>query len=286
LSIFVRKYISDIAFSSKKALFKSIKQPGLEFSSPMQIIEFVVDKVIMILRIWKKDSVILSHTLGSEGLLWQLATSYSTGKFMSKLPMIAHLLENHVSLDIGDNVKTRSSFYKSVGRIMFSKIFESFDIFVKPFNHRLQKVKDILMAPNSPPGLIADARFMLRMCLNDLRGVSKSIWSRDNGYLKFFEWFVEDLGYYEWLAQVLEKSVPIGLSIEECWSIVKFAAEFSKNHHRRILFPVTSANGLILFRLTATILIHFGKIVTQNLIRPELQLDRDAMDDKYKSAQL
>eukprot|EP01128_Nolandella_sp_AFSM9_P000470 TRINITY_DN10626_c0_g1_i1.p1 TRINITY_DN10626_c0_g1~~TRINITY_DN10626_c0_g1_i1.p1 ORF type:complete len:325 (-),score=79.85 TRINITY_DN10626_c0_g1_i1:32-1006(-) len=60
------------------------------------------------------------------------------------------------------------------------------------------------------------------------------------------------------------------------WSIMKFFCEFTYNHHQRIKFPITNADGLRLFRLIAQLLIKYV-----NWIPP--QVAPEEKDDQFKA---
>jgi hypothetical protein len=56
-------------------------------------------------------------------------------------------------------------------------------------------------------------------------------------------------------------NIIINFFFQDVWSIVRLVSEFSRNIHRRIQFPLNSADGLFLFRYTAQILINFGNFM-------------------------
>jgi len=135
-------------------------------------------------------------------------------------------------------------------------------------------VKSNLMSENRKKALV-----LLGQALSDLRGLTESMYSKDRGFSQFFEWFYNETGFYEWLAQILTQSQQLQLECEDCWPIILFCDEFCNNQHRRVQFPLNSADGIRLFRTTAHTLIQFASFI----LSPR---HSDDVNDKFKSFKL
>jgi hypothetical protein len=93
----------------------------------------------------------------------------------------------------------------------------------------------------------------------------------DVGYDKFFEWFYTEMGYFEWLVHILGNAPGVNLEVaryflladvsKHAWAIMSLVSEISFNNEQRITFPLTSVDGLKLFRSTASALISFGNLL-------------------------
>eukprot|EP01127_Copromyxa_protea_P017596 TRINITY_DN5388_c0_g1_i1.p1 TRINITY_DN5388_c0_g1~~TRINITY_DN5388_c0_g1_i1.p1 ORF type:complete len:1092 (-),score=154.28 TRINITY_DN5388_c0_g1_i1:102-3377(-) len=277
LQMFCRTYISDAAFSSSTLIYELLsKQTNLK--SPSEVVDFVLGQVIRLLRLWKDNSDIMEETLSSEGLFWCLATGFSSSKHMARSQLVTNVLENHTTIAVGEDKEIRRSFYKTLGRLLFGGAqMSNFHAFVMPWQKQLEQVKGAIMSGNK----VEEGRQALSQILNDMRGFVVAIYSMERGYSAFFDWFYDETGLHEWLAQLMSQAANVGLEPEECWSIVHFVQQFSSNEHHRISFPITSANGIRLFRTSAQLLMYFGRYIMDKQGKGE-----DELDDLYKSLKL
>eukprot|EP01126_Amoeba_proteus_P064898 TRINITY_DN9139_c0_g1_i1.p1 TRINITY_DN9139_c0_g1~~TRINITY_DN9139_c0_g1_i1.p1 ORF type:complete len:378 (-),score=78.86 TRINITY_DN9139_c0_g1_i1:212-1345(-) len=117
----------------------------------------------------------------------------------------------------------------------------------------------------------------LRYLMEDMRGVLTSISSPDGQYELFFEWFFLEVRCQEWLNLLIGSRGDL-LELEDVWSIVHLISELATNRDQRIIFPITSVNGLLLFRSTAEFLIKYGNFLRNYKIQEE--------DHYYKSLSL
>jgi len=251
-------------------------QKQLNLTVPDGAIEFVISKIIMLLKCWPDKPDIVDQTAGSDGLLWFLATGYSASKLMNKSRLVGYILEHHLELDVSNYRRSRESFYKALSNLLFSvnnKTVEFYS-FVLPIQKRMEEIKFNITSPNLQ--LNEKAHILLRQILSDLRGFISAINNKDRGYLFIFDWFYHETGYYEWLLKLLSQSVQYQLTTEDVWGIILFADEFNNNTRRRIVFPETSADGLKLFRTTAEMLIQYAHFIMSSRHSNEL-------DDRYKS---
>eukprot|EP01126_Amoeba_proteus_P039627 TRINITY_DN4193_c0_g1_i12.p1 TRINITY_DN4193_c0_g1~~TRINITY_DN4193_c0_g1_i12.p1 ORF type:complete len:614 (-),score=122.64 TRINITY_DN4193_c0_g1_i12:191-2032(-) len=275
MQMFCRSYVSDAAFNTCTFIYQVLGSQ-VNLKSPSDVIDYIVSKIIRLMSLWKDNEHVIEETLSSEGLFWSLATGFSSVKYMNNSPLVTNILENHATIDLGRNKITRRSFYKTLGRLMFSgSLISNFHAFVLPWQQTLEQIKVGLMSENRRKALDA-----LKQVLNDLRGLVESITSKDRGYLTFFDWFHEETQYHDWLGQLIAQADQLKLEEEDCWTIIHFVEQFSKNDQHRIVFPITSANGIRLFRSSSQILIHFGKYIMNSSKREE---DKDIM---YKSLRL
>jgi len=82
----------------------------------------------------------------------------------------------------------------------------------------------------------------------------------NKSYIQVFNWFYNDTGYYDWLLMFLDSGSPL-LSEDEWACAMRFIGEYINNKGSRINFPNTSADGIRLFRSTASFLVSQGKKV-------------------------
>jgi len=267
LQTFCRQYVSEASFASNSAVYHMLAKQ-VELTTPNAVVERVVGKILMILEAWKDNETILVDTLHSDGLFWALATGFSSSKFVSESPLIIHILEHHAELKLAVADRTRRAFYKTLARLLFSVENNNFLAFVTPWSQRI----DLIQAALANRTEVPKACKALISIFNDLRGVISSIYSKDKGYVSFFEWFHQETQYHEWTAQLLAQAAQIGLEDDECIAIIRFSCEFATNDHQRISFPPTSSNGVRLFRTTSTILCNFGTYIQARCASPNTQI--------------
>lgn len=268
-------FLSQVGNEPAKMVYAALAQkPELGIQGPEEVLEITVEKILMMLKFYPRDRAIYGYTLGASGLLWTLSTKFSSSKLMGKNKLVAKILREHTDINLGDDPRTRVSFYRTIGRLLFAqKTDVTFSEFVAPLAHQLSQVMTHLTANANDAHT---ARRLLTQVMLDLRGLVSSIFSSSGGYVRFFEWFYTETKCYEWLVKVMEQASPLQLERETVWTIMKFVAELVHNHHSRIVFPITSANGTILFRTTSLLLIEYAKWLGSGVMTE--------MDDYFKSA--
>jgi len=189
------------------------------------------------------------------------------------------MLEHHAEIEIPtskDNFRTRCSFYKTLGRLLWSVgSTTDFHAFIVPIQMKLNQIQQgMIGTPDSHK-----SNEMLLQLLNDLRGLTQAIIGRDS-YCQFFTWIYHETGLYEWMCKMISSSSKqTSMGINERWAIIKFTRELTANENKRIGFPVNSADGIRLFRTSSELLIHFANYIMSSEHPNEL-------DEKIKSSTL
>uniref|UniRef100_A0A6B2KX45 Exportin-7/Ran-binding protein 17 TPR repeats domain-containing protein n=1 Tax=Arcella intermedia TaxID=1963864 RepID=A0A6B2KX45_9EUKA len=276
LQKFCRVYLSETEVTTS-VLYEALSNL-LNGGLPERLLERIVTKIIMLLKMWPDNTEIIEQTTGTDGIFWHLATGFAASKLMGKSAVVCKMLERHMELDVGGARRSREAFYKTLSCLLFSTNNKTLDFyaFIAPMKNTMEQIRTTLMNPSVQHD---HAKMLLRRILSDLRGFVSAIFNKDRGFPAFFDWFYHETGYYEWLVQLLTKAPQLKLETEDAWSIILFADEFTNNSRRRISFPITSADGIRLFRTTAHLLIQFAAFLNSSQHSPE-------EDDKYKSIKL
>lgn len=127
--------------------------------SPLEVVERVIQKVVLLLEKWPGNHEILEKNLGSSGLftslvtgnlrcgIWPMTSGWTSSKLMGKSAVVTSLIKSHASINPGEDLRNHVAFYKALGRLLFTVYNEdsTFFDFVRPWQDtfsRLQ-VKDI-----------------------------------------------------------------------------------------------------------------------------------------------
>eukprot|EP01127_Copromyxa_protea_P020943 TRINITY_DN7077_c0_g1_i1.p1 TRINITY_DN7077_c0_g1~~TRINITY_DN7077_c0_g1_i1.p1 ORF type:complete len:1109 (-),score=152.84 TRINITY_DN7077_c0_g1_i1:102-3401(-) len=274
LQKFSKVFISGDAFSSIKALY-AMMATRLGLNEPLLVIERVLQKVTLLIEKWPTHPQILDRNLGPSGLFRSLVGGWASSKLVVKSSAAMAILQSHHRLNLGDNHRTHIAFYKALGILVFNvyRDDKTFLEFVRPWMDVFQELQmTISQSGLEAPGV--STKFIQLMY--DIRGFVSPITYRLGGYDRFFEWFYSEMGYFDWLVQLLSNAENINLNLEHAWAIMDLLSEISFNNEQRIHFPITSVDGLKLFRSSSTALIGFGNL----LRRHEKEIEED---DMFKS---
>eukprot|EP01126_Amoeba_proteus_P053459 TRINITY_DN6514_c0_g1_i5.p1 TRINITY_DN6514_c0_g1~~TRINITY_DN6514_c0_g1_i5.p1 ORF type:complete len:661 (-),score=98.49 TRINITY_DN6514_c0_g1_i5:193-2175(-) len=275
LQKFCKNYISDDAFDSSNNFYHALEKK-LGMQNPLMVIERVVQKVIFLIEKWSSSPAILEKSLGPSGLFMSLVNGWTSSKLMGKSSVITSLLKAHITINPGDDLRSHAAFYKALGRLLFSVYSDesTFYEFVAPWQEDMAKIQNYFFNVGKVPD---EVHMKFRCLMEDMRGLLSSIithLANHSGYLIFFEWFYTEMRYMDWMVELLARGADLNLEVEDAWSIISLASELAYNRQHRITFPITSADGLLLFRSIAQILINFGNLIQNANLE---------MDDKYKS---
>lgn len=145
---------------------------------------------------------------------------------MARSPLVTNVLENHTTINIGDDKDIRRSFYKTLGRLLFGGAqMSNFHSFVMPWQKQLEGIK-VTRAPllllTSQTAIMTGnnrekGRKALAQILNDMRGFVTAIYSMERGYSAFFDWFYDETLLHEWLGQLMSQAANVGLTPEVCF---------------------------------------------------------------------
>jgi exportin-7 len=246
------------------------------------IMNMIVNKLCNNIKYWNKSPAILETTLE---VFVELISTYSSSKALLVLESVNYLVHNHTGNDFPflgyeynptsssqmcDN-KYRTVFYSALSRLVFSSsedVNNQFDVFIAPNVDIVQKL-------NQSPNLRdVNIRLAIIGIMRDLRGISSSTYNKRT-YNLLFEILLPDL-------------FPLMIRIAETWyddavvmtALFKFMQEFVFNKNQRILFDQSSANGILLFRETSSIVCAYGNRIL------EVPVQNDIYIEKYKGIRL
>ena len=191
-------------------------------------------------------------------------TLYSSGKLLLQSQVLITLLEN---ADINGiayfnhpmNGRARTQFFTSIARLLYLKLretatdmrYQQFWNFMKPFQRTGEALKQ--------NGVQSDqAKLVLVGWARDLRGVAMATKLREHYQL-----------FYEWLFPNHIDVLSAGMTVHAndpfvTTPILKFFACLVHNRAHRIVFPPSSAGGIILFRSASNVITEFSKVALQS----------------------
>eukprot|EP00494_Astrolonche_serrata_P025405 UN25666 len=166
------------------------------------------------------------------------------------------------------NLKHRSLFYEILTMILIQEEhIELFDRFMKPFEEIFEKLENVTDFQNR------------KVCITgvglarDLTGCLRAL-TNSRGYMAFFDWI-----YPRYFRTFLRMFEPWWDHPFVCIPMLKFISAFTHQKFQRIDFPVSSPNGIHLFREISKVLVTYGNRV---LRAPEQQMD-DPYKERYKA---
>lgn len=195
---------------------------------------------------------------------------------MVKLDVAREILEHHGAdnfpfMKHPPNFKLRTTFYRTVGRILLNDTnLEYFDKFMEPFDRTFQ------MLANQSDFRNDQVRNIGTGLCRDLRGLVSAIQNR-KVYQMFFDW-------------MYPRNFRVFLRLFETWwdtpqtviPMLRFISDFVDQKSQRIVFPSSSPNGIILFKETSKVLETYG-----NRILNSRQIDlNDPYKERYKGVML
>jgi exportin-7 len=238
------------------------------------IMKVIVEKLCNNVQFWCDEDSVLEETLE---VFVDFVSSYSSSKTLLGLESVNFMVHNHVGanfpfLGYDTDNKHRMTFYSALSRLVFASsedLNNCFDAFIAPnlaIMEQLQQVDNLRQQP--------EARLAIIGAMRDLRGVCVSAYSRRT---------------YNLLFEALYPTIfPLLNRVAKEWTddpavmtaLMKFMLEFVHNKGQRIHFEQSSANGILLFRETSTILCSYGNAL---LGKPVIN---DVWKEKYKGIML
>lgn len=251
---------------------------GLEGAQHTALLDLMISKLFSNIRIWQPStggddgrhitSKVAESTLSvlhgmAAGVRLMKGSSrgnpqlYSSGKLLLQSPVLCNLLAN---ADIGgipyfaaqENGVARTNFFGSIARLLYLKLretdmdvrYDTFRSFMAPLTR-----KGEAFAANGVQS--EEARQALIGWARDLRGVALATRLREH-YDLFYEWLfphhinILHAGMKHWNA---DPSVTI--------PVLKFFSDIVHNRAHRIVFPPSSAGGIILFRSASGMIVEY-----------------------------
>ncbi|KAJ3297575.1 hypothetical protein HK104_000373 [Borealophlyctis nickersoniae] len=267
LNAFRRSYFGDLPHRSQK-LYSKLIDYGI--TDQNMILGIVIQKLGNNLRFsWRYDKVIFATV----NLMKEIAVGYNSVKALRKTDTARFLLENHTSeffpfLDFPANKASRAIYYHALAKLLLSDDNSEADFmqFIKPFSMRLDRlsqISDITAFQTDSTQAMLDGTF------RDLRGFTSACLSKKH-YTYVFDWFFP---YIPAMLKGLEANWDKPVAIQ----ILKFFREFVTNTSSRLLFDISSVNGILIFRQTSKVLTTYGQYVI-----PRVVDDTQKWTEKYK----
>jgi len=252
LQSFRKVHIGESSMPCSKVYPRLQELTGLQ--DHLQVLNFVVGKVVSNLKVWRSCQPMVSETLN---LFCDLSSGYSSGRFLLKLDSVKFMLANHSGPDfpfLNDQINTRyrSKFYKTMANLLFMEtVAESaFERFMMP----LHQVCLQLEAVNQPEAFASvEVKRVVVGLMRDLRGICSSC-ANKRTYTLFFEWlFPAHMELMRRCCQVYGQDNDVAIVL------LKFFADFVQNRSQRISFEPNSPNGILLFKEASTLLKMYGQ---------------------------
>ena len=262
--------------SEFKQIFDAMSGQGEQRLDVQQVMNLVVDKMCNNIRYWHQTATgneILEQTLE---VFFELVSSYSSSKTLLGLETVTFLVHNHVGahfpfLGYDNDNKHRITFYSALSRLVFSSsedMDNMFDVFIAP---NLQIVEHLSNAPSlEGPAM----KVAIIGALRDLRGITASAYNKRTYNLLFD-------ALYPLAFPLLTRIASTHFADPDVMTaLFKFMQEFVHNKGQRIYFDQSSANGILLFRETSTILCAYGSRILEVPVISDIYLE------KYKGIRL
>merc|ERR1711871_1157154 len=166
-------------------------------------------------------------------LFQEIASSYTIGRTLLKLDIVEFILRNHSKqhfpfLEVDSNMSLRGLFYSTLSKLLFlDDDADKFQAFMLPFDTVL---RGFTCMQTIDEFRSANCKMPLAGLFRDLRGILSSA-NNHRTYSMFFDWL------YPTYIEMLYRTA-------ELW--------FDKN--RRLAFPPSSANGILLFKEVSKIM--------------------------------
>ncbi|ORX44194.1 hypothetical protein BCR36DRAFT_130483 [Piromyces finnis] len=217
------------------------------------LMDYIFQKIISNLKFWAQDTFIITETLN---LFSDLTSGYSSVRIIRKLDTSKYILSNHYNFQFleipGNYKKNRMSYYSSLSRLLFADdTYENeFDEFFKNHDMKLKELEKL----NSIESFRQDnVRLIIEGVFRDLRGFTMTCTQKRNFWL-FFDWIYP---YHDVILRAIESNYDHPVSI----TVLRFVAELANNRSSRLNFEITSANGILLFRVISKILCTYGNLI-------------------------
>jgi exportin-7 len=215
----------------------------------------IIKKLFWDLRLWYKFPMITNISLQ---LFSEISSGFNSGKLLSKIKGLKEILfMNHSCMEFlnyYDNFKYGGKYYAILTRLLFveenGEEEKEFLTFLEPFLKLTNECDGILNV--SQCGNYDCLHGPLNRLFRDYRAICSSLISKKN-YSYFFEWI------YPRLCEVLIKGFHVCIHNPKVTvSGLKFFNEFCLNRSQRLNFDITSAHGILIFRVVGRLISYFG----------------------------
>ena len=218
------------------------------------VVNMLVTKVCNNMKFWADNQEVVSKSLN---VFFWLSAGYGSGRFMLTLDSVKYLLTHHTSqylpfLDLPENTKSRTTFYKTLTRLVF---LGDYHTLLMPF---MEPILNVLVQLRSTTDYNNEnvRRAIIGVC-RDLRGVLESS-ANKRTYILLFDCL--NPAYM----QVFKHAIEVWYHDPSVTSpLLKFFGELCRNKSQRINFGQSSANGILLFREASALICTYGNKISQ-----------------------
>ncbi|XP_065176889.1 exportin-7-like [Sycon ciliatum] len=237
-------------------------------SNDSMVLEMLVQRIVTNLKYWSHQ-LLVDKTVN---LLQQLAIGFSSGRKLAKLDSVKLLLENHTTqgflfLDSSKNpqqspgsvffadMRLRTRFYSALTRLLFNRqteTEESFETFVAPMKAVMDQIGTAFSTWSSASPADDVKRIFIALC-RDLRGVVQALTSNAT-YVLFFNLL------YPRYFPIFQRAMELWCT-DPCVTspLLKLIEDMVTNEAQRLLFPISSAGGILLVREACAIMALYGR---------------------------
>jgi len=269
-SSFRRVYIGVDAVTQTKVYQPLTEKLGMK--NHIMVLQVIINKICRNLRHYVKSEDILRKSLE---LFQEIASSYTIGRTLLKLDIVEFILQNHSKthfpfLEVDANMSLRGLFYGTLSKLLFLDDDQAkFEAFMLPFDQVLRgftcmQTIDEFRQPS--------VKMALAGLFRDLRGILSSA-NNHRTYSMFFDWLYPT--YIEMLYRTAELWFDEPVVI---LPMLKFLAELVYDKNRRLAFPPSSANGILLFKEVSKIICGYGAQIIAKPVHTS-----DVYTERYKS---
>ena len=251
---FRKVYVGEQIMHQSKVYSQLSESLGLP--DHLAVLNAIVSKVTSNLKAYTTAEDVVEKSLS---LLQELAGGYMSGKLLLRIDTIGPILTNHTAenfpfLAHGSNTRNRTTFYFTIGRLLFmDDSQQKFKYFVEPFTNLINQLKQ--QAQDTNAFRSQEAKVALIGLFRDIRGVTQAATSRKT-YGMVFDW-------------LYPQCFPLVQRTAEAWCddpevitpLLKFMCEFVHNKTQRLVFDSSSVNGILLFREVSKLLTIYGNYV-------------------------
>ncbi|EFJ32102.1 hypothetical protein SELMODRAFT_87550 [Selaginella moellendorffii] len=234
---------------SSKQLYARLSELGVQDN--LVALNIIVAKIATDLKCYAQCEDVIQQALN---LFQELPTGYMSGKLLLKLDAVNFILANHTRehfsfLDEPSNSRHRTTFYFTIGRLVFME--DS----VSRFRTAIAPLQQVFLSLEATPdsAFRSDAvKYTIVGLMRDLRGITMATNSRKT-FTPLFDWLYP--AHFSVIIRALGHWVD---TPEVTTPLLKFMAEFVVNKTQRLTFESSSPNGILLFREISKLLVAYG----------------------------
>jgi len=269
-SSFRRVYIGVDALTQTK-VYQPLEEK-LSMKNHLMVLQVIINKVCRNLRHYTHSEDVLRKSLE---LFQEIASSYTIGRTLLRLDIVEFILRNHSKahfpfLEVEANMSLRGLFYGTLSKLLFlDDDADKFHAFMAPFDNVLRGFTCMQTIDEFRQHSV---KMALAGLFRDLRGILSSA-NNHRTYSLFFDWLYPK--YIEMLYRTAE------LWFDEpkvILPMLKFLAELVYDKNRRLAFPPSSANGILLFKEVSKIICGYGAQIVSKPVH-----SGDIYTERYKS---